>query len=129
MITVDKKCPECGKIKEDRFKDELVLCDDCQVEMDRVFGMRKLSEFQPGFYNNFGDSPIYIENRRQFADECEKRGLFQKGGRGCYDARFSKKKHHVYSERSKPPVKPTHGQLDQRREKAIAEACNKLGVE
>lgn len=120
MIIVDKKCPECGVIKQDLIHGDIDLCK-CGVEMQRIFGFRKLAEFVPGLYDHFEHDPIYIESREQYREECDKRHLECTGGKIAFDSVLSPRKHHYEFEKiKKDKITP---------EEAALKACKDLGVE
>jgi hypothetical protein len=74
MKLVDKKCKTCGKVYADKFDDEKDVCE-CGSALFRIFSFTRIKPFQEGFYENFENEPIYIENKKQFQKECDKRGL------------------------------------------------------
>ncbi len=73
MKLVDKKC-KCGKVYYDLFDDELDKCE-CGKTLERMFGSIVEKPFPAGMYENFDDEPIYIESKKQFQQEADKRGL------------------------------------------------------
>ncbi len=86
MKLVDKKCRNCGKVYRDLIdtdsdadsdKDSAKDSDKCECGelLYRIFSFRPDIFFKPGFYENFEYDPIYIENKKQFKQECDKRGL------------------------------------------------------
>ncbi len=74
MKLVDKKCKNCGKVYTDLFEVDNDICE-CGSKLYRIFSFTRIKPFQPGFYENFEYDPIYIEDRKQFKQECDKRGL------------------------------------------------------
>jgi len=82
---VDMKCKSCKKVFENVFEDEMEKCPECGGKLARMFGYRKYSDFIEGYYENFEHEPIYIKTRQQFKQECKKRNLYQKWGKGAYD--------------------------------------------
>ncbi len=86
IVLVDKKCNECGKVKEDRFLDESDTC--CGAPMGRTYGYRKYSEFIPGYYAHFTGEDIYLESAKDYKKACKKYHVAQEGGRGLYDREF-----------------------------------------
>lgn len=74
MKLVDKKCKSCGKVYKDLFDDEKNKCE-CGSILVRIFSFTRIKSFQEGYYENFEYEPIYIESKKQFQKECDKRGL------------------------------------------------------
>jgi hypothetical protein len=79
---VDKKCGECGKVRQDLFLDEEDIC--CGKKMKRTFGYRKYSEFIPGFYSHFTHEDIYLDSVEDYKKACKKYNVEQMGGKGYY---------------------------------------------
>jgi len=74
MKLVDKKCKKCGRVYRDLFDSDTDKCE-CGEVLLRIFSFTRIKPFQPGYYENFEYDPIYIEDKKQFKDECDKRGL------------------------------------------------------
>lgn len=74
MKLVDKKCEDCGKVFEDVFDDEALVCD-CGGKLLRLYSSARIELFKAGWYENFELFPIYIDTKKQFQQECDKRGL------------------------------------------------------
>ena len=120
MKIVDKKCPNCNLVIADLIAEEIDLCS-CGFELKRIFGFRKLKEFKPGLYEHFEHEPIYIENREQYREECDKRGLVCTDGAMGLDSVLSPRRHHYEFEKiKKDKITP---------EEAALKACKDLGVE
>jgi hypothetical protein len=73
MKLVDKKCDKCSKVFEDLFDDD-VKCA-CGGSLIRLYRSTRIEIFKPGYYENFELEPIYIDTKKQFQKECDKRGL------------------------------------------------------
>ena len=71
---VDKKCIKCGEIMTD-IEDSQKICDICGGILKRLYGFRKYNQYPEGYYENFGDRPVYIKDRQHFWKEAKKRGL------------------------------------------------------
>jgi len=74
MKLVDKKCKTCGKVYTDLIDSDNDKCE-CGDPLFRIFSTRVEKPFQVGMYENFELEPIYIETKKQFQEECDKRGL------------------------------------------------------
>ena len=74
MKLVDKKCKKCGKVYIDLLDDFIDICE-CGSRLYRIYSCRKDKPFQEGMYENFEYEPIYIETKKQFQNELDKRGL------------------------------------------------------
>ncbi|MBC8388256.1 MAG: hypothetical protein H8E13_09460 [Actinobacteria bacterium] len=74
MKLIDKKCKKCGRVYTDLFDIDNDKCE-CGSPLIRIFSFTRIKPFQSGFYENFELEPIYIEDRKQFKQECDKRGL------------------------------------------------------
>ena len=74
MKLVDKKCKICGKVYIDLIDSDNDRCE-CSEPLYRIYSARIQKPFQEGMYENFEYEPIYIENKKQFKNECDKRGL------------------------------------------------------
>jgi len=74
MKLVDKRCKNCGKVYIDLFDSDIDICE-CGDVLLRIFSFRPDVFFKPGFYENFEYDSIYIENKKQFKQELDKRGL------------------------------------------------------
>ena len=84
---VDKRCEKCGEVKEDTFSDEKDMC--CEIEMKRIFGYRKYSEFVPGMYAHFTGEDIYLDSPEAYKKACKKYHVEQMGGRGLYERKYN----------------------------------------
>jgi len=74
MKLVDKKCKNCGRVYTNLFEEDNDVCK-CGSPLARIFSFTRIKPFQAGFYENFELEPIYIEDRKQFKQELDKRGL------------------------------------------------------
>ena len=74
MKLIDKKCKNCGKVYTDLIEEDKDKCG-CGSKLYRIFSFTRIKPFQSGWYENFEYDPIYIEDRKQFKQECDKRGL------------------------------------------------------
>jgi hypothetical protein len=70
---VDKRCEKCSKIYEYMIDKDDDKCA-CGGNLLRLYSV-KPEIFKAGYYENFEFDPIYIETKKQFKQECDKRGL------------------------------------------------------
>jgi hypothetical protein len=71
---VDYRCDSCSEITTDAFEDD-DICPICGEKMNRLYGFRKYQEYPAGYYENFDNKPLYINDREHFYKEAKKRGL------------------------------------------------------
>jgi len=121
MKIVDKKCTNCNLVVRDLIEEETDICP-CGFELKRIFSFRKLKDFTPGLYEHFEHDPIYIASRKQYREECDRRGLVCEGGAMGLDTVLSPRRHHYEFEKVKKDFKTTP-------ETAALKACKDLGIE
>ena len=73
MKLVDKRCSKCKRIYEYMLDSDNSKCE-CGGNLLRLFSI-KPEIFKVGYYENFEAEPIYIETKKQFKQELDKRGL------------------------------------------------------
>jgi hypothetical protein len=73
MKFVDKRCNKCNKIYEYLLDNDNDNCK-CGGKLLRLYSI-KPEIFKVGWYENFEPNPIYIETKKQFQKELDKRGL------------------------------------------------------
>ena len=73
MKLVDKRCSKCNKVYENMLAEDNDKCS-CGSELLRLYSV-KPEIFQAGWYENFELEPIYIDTKKQFQKEMDKRGL------------------------------------------------------
>ena len=73
MKIVDKRCEDCKKVYEYMDNASKDKCK-CGGRLLRLYSI-KPEIFQVGYYENFDHDPIYIESKKQFQQECDKRDL------------------------------------------------------
>jgi hypothetical protein len=71
---IDKRCDKCGKVEENIFDIENKNICECGGNLLRLYSV-KPEIFKAGMYENFEAEPIYIETKKQFQQELDKRGL------------------------------------------------------
>lgn len=76
MPLYDFKCKRCGRIFEafKKIADPNVPCF-CGSETDVVLNTKGRDWFQPHWNENIAEKPIYVESKKQYREECQKRGL------------------------------------------------------
>jgi putative FmdB family regulatory protein len=76
MPLYDVRCPKCEKIQEvfHKMTEEHPLCE-CGGQTEVVLNSRGRDWFTPHWNENIDEKPIYIESKKQYREECKKRGL------------------------------------------------------
>jgi len=73
MKLVDKRCNKCNKVYEYMLDKDDSKCQ-CGGILLRLYSV-KPEIFKAGWYENFEFDPIYIDTKKQFKQEMDKRGL------------------------------------------------------
>ena len=73
MKLVDKRCDKCNKVYEYMLDSDDNNCE-CGGKLLRLYSV-KPEIFKAGWYENFEFDPIYIDTKKQFQQEMDKRGL------------------------------------------------------
>ena len=73
MKIVDKRCEDCKKVYENLIDGDKDKCG-CGGKLLRLYSV-KPEIFKVGWYENFEYDPIYIDTKKQFKKELDKRGL------------------------------------------------------
>lgn len=80
MPLYDYKCTKCGKKTEEmkrmEARDEEMTCE-CGGDVKRCLTL--CSGFQPfpaGWWRDIGPKPLYIEDRTQLKEACDKHGCY-----------------------------------------------------
>ena len=71
---MDKRCDKCNEVVKDIFDIEDINECACGGNLLRLYSI-KPEIFKAGMYENFEAEPIYIETKKQFQQECDKRGV------------------------------------------------------
>ncbi len=73
MKIVDKRCEKCEKVYEYELAEDNKECK-CGGKLLRMYST-KPEIFKVGWYENFDLAPLYIDTKKQFQKEMDKRGL------------------------------------------------------
>lgn len=78
MPLYDFRCYKCHKEFEGfkRISDLNPQCKSCGGETEVVLNTKGRDWFKPHWNENIDNKPIYIESKKQYKEECQKRGLF-----------------------------------------------------
>mgnify|MGYP002067901107 CR=1 FL=1 len=76
MPLYDFRCRKCEKVFEGFKKwDEPTPKCKCGGETHVLMNTKGRDWFQPHWNENIAEKPIYIESKKQYREECQKRGL------------------------------------------------------
>jgi putative FmdB family regulatory protein len=79
MPLYDFKCLSCHKVFEGfkKLADEMPLCR-CGGAAEIILNTKGRDWFQPHWNENLDHKPVFVESKKQYREECKKRGLTAK---------------------------------------------------